>query len=1151
MGTPLQTFQPPLPEHLDFDRLRDRALARLQALAGGQWTDFNAHDPGVTLLEALCYALTELGYRAGYPVSDWLAEGDGGASLPGPETALSSPPVSAGDWRRLLSANAGSRYARLYAPEESKAPAVLYYYAEDEGGALSNTPDPGARAVPLRGLLRAALADEKTLHAFRGLGTDYAGSQGLSQMPLTIRLEVEVAPEFNHPETLRELGRQLVVALREVVEMPPRFQSPAEQLAAGIPPEDVYEGPLLSQGIPVKDERPDVSERHALYVSDLVGAASAVPGVRLLRLIKVSRVGADESKEWVLPVPRDVQPYIDHFDLHLFSGGVLVLKIVGPQAQEPALVPFALPSATPAPAGRRRHIGRYHSIRHQLPAVYGLDADDPESPARARQLGAYLLFFEQILANAFGTLGEAARLFSPASDGWGEPVFRLLNEVPGASGLWTSDAETLAEDWENPEHAPRRRLRLLDHWLARFGESLPRLPENPDIAPEKQLQELQTFTDTCRAFWKSWPELGARRGLGFDASRPEDTGGVEQRIAALLGLAVNEDFYLVEHILLRPLPEDVPDERGFLLTEVPGPDPYSLQVTFVYPKGEGRFAWPEFEPLFARTVREETPAHLKVNLLGLEDEAMDKFRPQWILWREALADKNDLYRFRVRRDAIIDWLWDESSACFLIGWPAPILDLPVPKGLMTAPETRATIVLGNAQPGVKYQLRDRDDNALPGADELDPDSAGRVTFETDILQQDTVFRIKAIKKGPKDRQREGLLINRVLVRVGIQTDNLGIRFSETEIDFDTKPTVIIENSQPEVQYQLIGADGSGLSGIVPGKAGEAILLETTDKLLDDTVIRVRATRLNDTREIDEPGLVYVRPNPGLQVQITNRILGYNAEARVVVQNAQAGVSYRLYYREIADFEIIHTAGAVSGEIGIALPDGLPAVRLDASAAVHTQGRWDNLPETAVASGGNQMLPGVTVREDTWFRVEALKRHANGHVHRSVFLERIGAVVVRPNPAIEAILLTQQPAAGSTAEVELRNAQAGVSYRLIRPDNTTAIGPEIYVHDTGESSPRRDGIGNLVTGRSSGMKVGVDFVVGASRPPQTVRLLSDPLNPVPAGLRVLARKVQTGLSVPLTATLQFTPPSGGRQTAAPKPGSKSRKPKSPRKPRKKP
>ena len=36
-----------------------RALARMVP----EWTDHNTHDPGITVLEALCYVLTDLQYR--------------------------------------------------------------------------------------------------------------------------------------------------------------------------------------------------------------------------------------------------------------------------------------------------------------------------------------------------------------------------------------------------------------------------------------------------------------------------------------------------------------------------------------------------------------------------------------------------------------------------------------------------------------------------------------------------------------------------------------------------------------------------------------------------------------------------------------------------------------------------------------------------------------------------------------------------------------------------------------------------------------------------------------------------------------------------------------------------------------------------------
>jgi hypothetical protein len=49
---------------LDFDALRKAGIAMLQELCGEKWTDYNLHDPGVTILEQLCYGITDLAYRS-------------------------------------------------------------------------------------------------------------------------------------------------------------------------------------------------------------------------------------------------------------------------------------------------------------------------------------------------------------------------------------------------------------------------------------------------------------------------------------------------------------------------------------------------------------------------------------------------------------------------------------------------------------------------------------------------------------------------------------------------------------------------------------------------------------------------------------------------------------------------------------------------------------------------------------------------------------------------------------------------------------------------------------------------------------------------------------------------------------------------------
>ena len=60
------------PDGLDFATLRKEGISRIQDLCGEVWTDYNLHDPGVTILEQLCYGLTDLSYRSGFAVEDYL-----------------------------------------------------------------------------------------------------------------------------------------------------------------------------------------------------------------------------------------------------------------------------------------------------------------------------------------------------------------------------------------------------------------------------------------------------------------------------------------------------------------------------------------------------------------------------------------------------------------------------------------------------------------------------------------------------------------------------------------------------------------------------------------------------------------------------------------------------------------------------------------------------------------------------------------------------------------------------------------------------------------------------------------------------------------------------------------------------------------------
>lgn len=71
---------PSLDDSRNYEFLRQKGIEYIENLGSKLWTDYNIHDPGITMLEALAYALTDLGSRTSLDIKDLLA-------LPAPETA--------------------------------------------------------------------------------------------------------------------------------------------------------------------------------------------------------------------------------------------------------------------------------------------------------------------------------------------------------------------------------------------------------------------------------------------------------------------------------------------------------------------------------------------------------------------------------------------------------------------------------------------------------------------------------------------------------------------------------------------------------------------------------------------------------------------------------------------------------------------------------------------------------------------------------------------------------------------------------------------------------------------------------------------------------------------------------------------------------
>ena len=156
-----------------YEYLRTKGISYIQQLAAEKWTDHNIHDPGITLLEMICYALTDLGYKTEYAIEDILAEdstinkknnlAEAISNQTNNDTfftaaeILPSNPVTLNDWRKLIIDVPLVRNAWLLMLEQS-TPAI---YRDPKLSELRFTPNSRTRRLNIDGLFEVNLEFEE------------------------------------------------------------------------------------------------------------------------------------------------------------------------------------------------------------------------------------------------------------------------------------------------------------------------------------------------------------------------------------------------------------------------------------------------------------------------------------------------------------------------------------------------------------------------------------------------------------------------------------------------------------------------------------------------------------------------------------------------------------------------------------------------------------------------------------------------------------------------------------------------------------------------------------------------------------------------------------------------------------------------------
>lgn len=159
-GTSFILKNPELKESQQYSHLREVGIRYIEKLAHEIWTDYNVHDPGITLLEFLSYAVTDLGYRTSYEMKDLLTEeiegiAQNNSTFHTARNIFSVNPTSFNDLRKWLIDIEGIRNAWISINQD-----VQYYLDTQNGRLVDSRSRRNIPIDPLNGLYDVLLEYE-------------------------------------------------------------------------------------------------------------------------------------------------------------------------------------------------------------------------------------------------------------------------------------------------------------------------------------------------------------------------------------------------------------------------------------------------------------------------------------------------------------------------------------------------------------------------------------------------------------------------------------------------------------------------------------------------------------------------------------------------------------------------------------------------------------------------------------------------------------------------------------------------------------------------------------------------------------------------------------------------------------------------------
>ncbi|MGQ1785076.1 MULTISPECIES: hypothetical protein [unclassified Saccharicrinis] len=503
---------------LDYQFLKEKGLEYIEKLAGNIWTDYNSHDPGITMLEMLCYAITDLSSRIEMPIENILTpekEGFIEDQFFKALQILPGKPVTEDDYRKLFIDMEGVKNCWLQKFRKTVYVDCRNDLLSYDKGDFELSDDQDRKEFDLNGLYTLLVDfDELSDDDFptdadkeaeidrikNEIITTYHKNRNLCEDLIEVKqVETQAVKVCAYVELYQEADEEMVHA--QIVRILDNYFSPdiwfyslQQMFDKGYTSDQIFEGPVLNNGFIDPEELSNAQLRSEVRLSDIVQLIMKVEGVKVIKDISINDCSnpVEEDKDvWLLCIEEDKKPILCEKSAFSYYKGVLPVNVNEDavktyneqlEAEEEAKKELAkIGQEIEIPKGKYWGTGATTTVQNDFPETYGIGQvglpprSTVERKAQVKQLKGYLLFFDQIFATYFAHLEKVKHLLSVDNKLSKTYFTQAVKDIKDFDELVrdypiANDDDLTDKLLSDLDDNIIRKNELLDHLIARFAE---------------------------------------------------------------------------------------------------------------------------------------------------------------------------------------------------------------------------------------------------------------------------------------------------------------------------------------------------------------------------------------------------------------------------------------------------------------------------------------------------------------------------------------------------------------------------------------------------------------------------------------------------------------------------------------------------------